>query len=56
MTQTRFGVRPSRFGDLAAVLAVGVGLAGLFGAGRAFTELLCILECSGAIGGTRGTA
>jgi hypothetical protein len=56
MHQTRFIAQPDSFGALATVLAVGVGLVGLFGAGRALTELLYILECSGAIGGTRAAA
>ena len=33
-------------------LAVGVGLAGLLGTARVAGELLYILECAGAVGGT----
>lgn len=34
------------------LLALGVGLAGLLGTAHAAGELLHILECAGAVGGT----
>ncbi len=40
-------------GELLSLLAFGVGLVGLVGTARAAGELRYILECAGAIGGTR---
>jgi hypothetical protein len=45
--------RSNGLGEIATVLAVGVGFASLFSAGRALIELVSILECSGAMGGTK---
>jgi hypothetical protein len=56
MAAPRFGLRSRGVSEVATVLAVGVGFAGLFRAGRALAELISILECSGAIGGTRTLA
>jgi hypothetical protein len=56
MTYTRVAPRSQSISELAAVLAVGLGFISLFGAGRALVELLSILECSGAMGGTRDLA
>lgn len=45
--------RSHRLSDLAVVVAMGFGLASLYRASRALVELVGILECSGAMGGTR---
>jgi hypothetical protein len=53
MAQTQIAPRTNTLSELAALLAVGIGFAGLLRAGRALVVILSILECSGAIGGTR---
>ena len=40
-------------GEILPLLVLGVGLAGVLGTARAAGEITYILECSGAIGGTR---
>jgi hypothetical protein len=56
MAHTRIAPCTNTMGELAALVAVGVGFIGMIGAGRALVEIICILECSGAIGGTRKPA
>jgi hypothetical protein len=46
----------ARGDEIAAIwplFAAGIGLAGMFRAARAISELLLVLESSGAMGGTR---
>jgi hypothetical protein len=46
----------ARGDEITAILplfAAGIGLAGMFRAARAISELLLVLESSGAMGGTR---
>lgn len=59
MAQTSLIARGGRshgLSDLAVVVAMSLGLASLYRASRALVELIGILECSGAMGGTRSGA
>ncbi len=47
-------IQPLR--ELWPLLAFGVGMAGLLGTARAADEIRYILECVGAVGGTRSKA
>lgn len=49
---TLFTLRPP-LGELLPLLVFGAGLVSLIGATQAAGELCYILECAGAIGGTR---
>lgn len=53
MTRTIPFTLRAPLGELLPLLAVGVGLAGLVGTVWAAGELRYILECAGAVGGTR---
>ncbi|NTU85613.1 MAG: hypothetical protein HGA45_40810 [Chloroflexales bacterium] len=51
-TLARFGQRTATAWPL---VAVGLGVVGLLGTAQALGELLYILECAGAVGGTAPT-
>ncbi|MEI8309049.1 MAG: hypothetical protein WCF99_18450 [Chloroflexales bacterium] len=46
-------VRSNKTAAVWPLFATGIGLAGMFRAARAISELLLVLESAGAMGGTR---
>lgn len=53
MTRTITTALRAPIGELWSLVAFGVGLAGLLSAAQAVGELRYILECAGAVGGSR---